>query len=155
MTDSQPPEYCSCENVAQGELGLIEPDELVARVVCNPRHIYKKDGSIKPGVFPPSHIAKTGLSLMRPEHLNEDELKMQADAIASHSIKDTAIGVIESVIPANFSFSQTMPFSMKKLIFNDFFCRTGIKIPAKPDKKSTKKIFKKPRKPLNNLMKKN
>ena len=43
---------------------------------------------------------------------------------------------------------------MKKLIFNDFFCRTGIKIPAKPDKKSTKKIFKKPRKPLNNLMKK-
>ena len=35
-----------------------------------------------------------------------------------------------------------------------FFCRTGIKIPAKPDKKSTKKIFKKPRKPLNNLMKK-
>jgi len=58
------------------------------------------------------------------------------------------------VIPANFSFSQTMPFSMKKLIFNDFFCRTGIKIPAKPDKKSTKKIFKKPRKPLNNLMKK-
>ena len=47
-----------------------------------------------------------------------------------------------SVIPANFSFSQTMPFSMKKLIFNDFFCRTGIKIPAKPDKKSTKKISK-------------
>ena len=62
---------------------------------------------------------------------------------------------IWSVIPANFSFSQSMPFSMKKLIFNDFFCRTGIKIPAKPDKKSTKKIFKKPRKPLNNLMKKN
>ncbi|MCY4207760.1 MAG: hypothetical protein OXD29_07385 [Roseovarius sp.] len=46
------------------------------------------------------------------------------------------------VIPAGFCFSQTMPFSMKKLIFNDFFCRTGIKIPAKPDKKSTKKISK-------------
>ncbi|MCY4291713.1 MAG: hypothetical protein OXC72_08140, partial [Roseovarius sp.] len=29
-----------------------------------------------------------------------------------------------------------------------------IKIPAKPGKKSTKKIFKKPRRPLNNLMKK-
>ena len=91
---------------------------------------------------------------MRPEHLNEDELKIQADAIASHSIKDTAIGVIESVIPANFSFSQTMPFSMKKLIFNDFFLPHGYKNSCKARQKVYEN-FKKPRKPLNNLMKKN
>jgi hypothetical protein len=89
------PDYCSCENVAQGDLGLIEPDELVARVVCDPRHIYKKDGSIKPGVFPPSHIKEKGLSLMRPRHLSDAEQKMHADAIASHSEKDFAVGVIE------------------------------------------------------------
>jgi len=95
LTESNPPEYCSCETVALGELGLIEPGELVARVVCDPRHISKKDGTIKPGVFPPSHIAKKGLSLMRPKHLSKDELKMHADAIASHDEKDTAVGVIE------------------------------------------------------------
>ena len=95
MTETDLPEYCSCENVAHGDLGLIEPDELVSRVVCDPRHIYKKDGSIKPGVFPPSHIKEKGLSLMRPRHLSENELKMHADAIASHSEKDTAVGVIE------------------------------------------------------------
>lgn len=87
--------YCSCENVARGELGLIKPDELVARVVCDPRHISKKDGSIKPGVLPPSHIKERGLSLLRPNYLSEDELKMHADAIASHGEKDTAVGVIE------------------------------------------------------------
>ena len=34
------------------------------------------------------------------------------------------------------------------------FCRTGVKIPAKPDKKVHEKLFKKPRKPLNSLMRK-
>lgn len=95
MTETDSAEYCSCEDVALGELGLIEPDEIISRVVCDPRHIYKKDGSIKPGVFPPSHIKEKGLSLMRSKHLSEGELKMHADAIASHSEKDTAVGVIE------------------------------------------------------------
>ncbi len=96
MTETDLPEYCSCENVAHGDLGLIEPDELVSRVVCDPRHISKKDGSIKPGVFPPSHIKEKGLSLMRRNHLSDDELKKHADAIASHGPKDTAVGVIEA-----------------------------------------------------------
>ena len=91
---SDPAKYCACELVAHGDLGLIEPDELVARVVCNPRHM-RKDGSIKPGVFPPSHIKDKGLSLMRPKHLSSEALKKHADAIASHDKKDTAVGVIE------------------------------------------------------------
>lgn len=95
MTDTDLLEYCSCENVAHGDLGLIEPEEMVSRVVCDPRHISKKDGSIKPGVFPPSHIKEKGLSLMRRKFLSDGELKMHADAIASHSEKDTAVGVIE------------------------------------------------------------
>ena len=95
MTETNPPEYCSCEAVALGELGLIQPDELVARVVCDPRHIKKSDGTIKPGVIPPSHVAKKGLSLMRPKHLTADELKMHANAVASHDPKDTAVGVID------------------------------------------------------------
>lgn len=95
MTESNPPEYCSCEAVAHGELGVIEPNESVARVVCDPRHIMKSDGSVKPGVFPPSHIAKKGLSLMRPKHLTAGGLRMHADAIASHDPKDTAVGVID------------------------------------------------------------
>lgn len=95
MTETDVLDYCSCETVAHGDLGLIEPGELISRVVCDPRHISKKDGSIKPGVFPPSHIKDKGLSLMRRNHLSDDELRMHADAIASHSEKDIAVGVIE------------------------------------------------------------
>jgi len=86
--------YCSCEAIAHGTLGLIEPSEMVARVVCDPRHL-RKDGSIKPGVFPPLHIAKKGLSLMRPRHLTCDELKIHSNAVAAHDDRDTAVGVIE------------------------------------------------------------
>jgi hypothetical protein len=81
--------------VAHGDVGLIHDEELVVRVVCDPRHIAKKDGSIKPSIFPPSHIAKKGLSMMRPKHLTAIELKLHADAVASHHPKDTAVGVIE------------------------------------------------------------
>jgi hypothetical protein len=80
--------------VAHGVLGPVEPDEIVARVVCDPRHL-TKNGSIKPGVFPPSHIAKKGLSLMRPGHLTAEGLKMHSDAVAAHDVRDTAVGVIE------------------------------------------------------------
>jgi len=76
-------------------LGLIQHDEPVARVVCDPRHILKNGGGIKPGIFPPSHIAKAGLSLLRRKHLSADEIKMHADAIASHNPKDKAVGVID------------------------------------------------------------
>jgi len=86
-------EVCSCEKVAHGELGVIEPDESVARVVCNPCHI-AADGSIKTGVFPPKHIATTGLSLMRLKHLSEQELRKHADDIAAHKPEDVAAGVI-------------------------------------------------------------
>ena len=95
MTKTSPPDYCSCEDVALSEFGLIQPEELVVRVVCDPRHIKKSDGTIKPGVIPPSHVAKKGLSLMRLGHLSEDDLRRQADAVASHDPKDTAVGVIE------------------------------------------------------------
>lgn len=86
--------YCSCEAVSHGDLGVIKDSEFVVRVVCQPRHINKKDGSIKPGVFPPTHIAKRGLSLMRRKHLNADELRCHADAVAAHDPRQNAVGVI-------------------------------------------------------------
>lgn len=63
--------------------------------MCDPRHILKNGGGIKPGIFPPSHIAKAGLSLLRRRHLTADEIKMHADAIASHNTKDKAVGIID------------------------------------------------------------
>lgn len=74
---------------------MIVNDESVSRVVCDPRHIFKKGGGLKPGVFPPSHIRTKGLSLMRPKHLTPEELKAHADAIASNDPKDKAVGVID------------------------------------------------------------
>ena len=95
MTQAVASQYCSCETVAHGDLGLIKHDEPVARVVCDPRHILKKGGGIKPGVFPPSHISTKGLSLIRPNHLYPAALRKHADAIASNDPKDKAVGVIE------------------------------------------------------------
>ena len=87
--------YCSCEAVSQGDLGVIEDSEFVVRVVCQPRHISKIDGSIKPGVFPPTHIEKRGLSLMRSNYLTTDELRGHANAVAAYDTKQNAVGVID------------------------------------------------------------
>lgn len=88
--------YCSCESITHGTIGPIDDKEQIARVVCSPRHIMKSDGSIKPGVFPPKHIAEKGLSLIRSSYLNAEELKMHAEIIASHNPKDNAVGTIEA-----------------------------------------------------------
>lgn len=107
MTEEPDPSaYCSCEAVARGEFGVVDPKETVARVVCDPRHIRKGDGSIRPGIFPPSHIATKGLSLMRPQHLTSDELKGHADAVAAHDERDTAVGVIECTAEAIRALTQ-------------------------------------------------
>ena len=78
-----------------GELGLIGPEEVVARILFNPQHI-KADGTVKPGLFSPKDIREKGVSLVRSEHLSPDGLKAQADAIAANYHKArTAEGVIE------------------------------------------------------------
>ncbi len=96
MTDeAQPHLYCSCESVAQSELGLICPEEVVARILFNPQHI-KADGSVKSGLWSPTDIRKKGVSLVRPEHLQPEALKAQADALAANYHKHrTAEGMIE------------------------------------------------------------
>lgn len=89
------PGYCSCELVSHGKLGRIEPVEMVSRVVCDPRHIRKSDGTLKPGIFPPSHIQRSGLSLLRTAHLSPEDLRRHADAVAGHDPKDRAVGTID------------------------------------------------------------
>lgn len=67
--------------MSHGEFGPINDSERVARVVTYPNH-FRKDGGIKPGLFPPSHIRDGGLSLMRLNMMNEEELSKQAQAVA-------------------------------------------------------------------------
>ena len=43
---------------------------------------------------------------MRLNHLSEDELKMHADAIASHDKRDTAVGVIKCDVKAIRNFVE-------------------------------------------------
>ena len=86
---------CSCETAAVGDLGVIGPKEIVARILFNPQHI-TANGGVRSGVFSPKDIREKGVSLVRPEHLTPDDLKAQADAIAANYHKPrTAEGVIE------------------------------------------------------------
>jgi len=81
---------CPGEAVAKSKFGVVTDDELLARVVVSPRH-FQKDGTIKPGVLPLSHIAQGGLSLMRTDHMDAAELAVQAQRIAG---AETAAGVL-------------------------------------------------------------
>ena len=96
MTDGVEPQLCcSCEAVPLSELGVIGPEEVIARILFNPQHI-KADGTVRSGLFSPTDIREKGVSLIRPEHLTSNELKMQADAVAANYHKPrTAEGVIE------------------------------------------------------------
>lgn len=86
--------FCSCELEAHGDLGSVEDSERLVRVVFNPNHIRKKDGKLKPGVFPLSHIAKSGLSLMRLEHLTPGELAAHSQNVANSSIGQSVEGLL-------------------------------------------------------------
>lgn len=85
-------QLCSCEGVAKGELGPVESGERVARVVLDPRHFTKK-GDLKPSLFPQSHV-KSGVSLMRADHLNAETMQFHADHIASKMPGEKAAGVV-------------------------------------------------------------
>lgn len=73
---------CPCEGHGHGELGPVGDDEVLMRLVVSPRHI-ARDGSVKPSLFPTSHIQSSGLSLMRRDHMNAESAKVQAEAIAA------------------------------------------------------------------------
>lgn len=74
-------ELCTCESESHGELGPVANAERLARLVTSPNH-FRKDGRLKPGAFPPSHIKASGLSLMRIDLMAEDFIVEVAQKIA-------------------------------------------------------------------------
>lgn len=82
---------CPCEGHGHGDLGPVAGEESLARVVVSPQHISKKDGSIKPGLFAPSHINESGLSLMRRDHMNFEKFTEQVAAVTKKA--GVAIGI--------------------------------------------------------------
>ena len=96
MTDHAQPQRCfSCESIALSDLGVIGPEEVVARILFNPQHI-KADGTVRSGLFSPTDIREKGVSLVRLEHLTPEALMAQANAVAAKYHKPrTAEGVIE------------------------------------------------------------
>lgn len=71
--------YCTCEEVARSKYGPVVDQERLARVGVNPRH-FRKNGDLKPGIFPPSHLETKGLSVTRVDVIDVDELRKQAEA---------------------------------------------------------------------------
>lgn len=84
---------CTCEQVARSELGPIENGERLARVVTSPNH-FRKDGSLKPGTFPLTHILKSGLSLVRVDALQREEMKNISEAITGQKPGEELKGII-------------------------------------------------------------
>lgn len=74
--------YCSCEQVAHGDLGPIGDQERLARLIVSPQHI-NASGQVRPGAFPLKHIGTTGLSLLRIDKMSAAEVKEIADGIAA------------------------------------------------------------------------
>ncbi|QCL96067.1 hypothetical protein [Agrobacterium tumefaciens] len=72
---------CTCEEVAHGALGKVANDEKLARVIMSPTH-FKKNGELKPGAFPLSHIRQSGLSLFRTDRMTKEDIVRIAGAIA-------------------------------------------------------------------------
>jgi hypothetical protein len=83
---------CTCENVALSAHGLIAHSETIVRVVLSPRHL-DKNGNLKPGLFPPSHIVQKGLSLTRSDKVSPDELRRIAFEVASTLEDQTPYGL--------------------------------------------------------------
>lgn len=83
------------EEHAVGPHGPVNDAEIVARIVVSPRH-FRSNGQLKPGVIPPSHFVKGGLSLIRVEKINEENYSI----VARHIAEGTSITAAERQVPA-------------------------------------------------------
>lgn len=75
-------QICPCEHVAHGELGKVADEERIARVVVSPNHFKKDKTTLKPSVFPQSHIRESGLSLLRVDKMSTESIELISNAIA-------------------------------------------------------------------------
>ena len=79
---------CSKEADAVGPYGPVEDGERLYRAAFSPQH-FRKNGALKPSILPPSHIARSGLSLVRNDKLSDAELVEICSAIAeAHSDRE-------------------------------------------------------------------
>lgn len=83
---------CACETVSHSELGPVKNHERLGRVVTSPNHI-KADGTIKPSLFPPTHLIGSGLSLLRVDEMSAEEIERQVLAIAGTKPGETPKGL--------------------------------------------------------------
>jgi len=73
---------CSCEAEARGPFGPVADEEPLYRAAFSPKHLDKK-GRLKPSVFPPSHIANKGLSLVRTQKVENSTLAEFCHALSA------------------------------------------------------------------------
>ncbi len=86
-------QYCACEAESHGDLGPVDDRERLARLVTSPNH-FRKDGGLKPGVFPLSHIRTSGLSLMRVDHMAETVITDISHKIAAQKRGESPSGLL-------------------------------------------------------------
>lgn len=75
--------YCSCEEMSHGNMGPVADEERLARVLSDLH--FDKRGRLKPSAFAISHLKSSGLSLVRVDRINSEEL----DAVARDVMKSS------------------------------------------------------------------
>lgn len=83
---------CSCEEFPESQYGSICNTERLVRVVSD-KH-FRKSGQLKPSAFPLSHVQRSGLSLVRADKIDLNEMSAVADDIIKLSRAKEARGAL-------------------------------------------------------------
>ncbi|WP_073052109.1 hypothetical protein [Kaistia soli] len=85
---------CSCEVVSHSPHGPIQDHEQLLRVIVSPHHINQKTGKPTPAAFSMDDLLRRGLSLLRRQHLGDEELARQASKLVEGKDGKAVVGVM-------------------------------------------------------------
>lgn len=83
---------CSCETCSHGNLGPVDGGERLARIL-SPLH-FNKMGRLKPSAFAVSHLKEVGLSLVRVDRIDANEMIAIAQDVLKSSGQDALKGAL-------------------------------------------------------------
>jgi len=75
-------ERCSCESEARGPHGPVSDNEGLYRAVLSPEHLLADGSGFKASLFSLSDIMRKGVSLIRREKIEDDDLATFCNALA-------------------------------------------------------------------------
>lgn len=75
---------CSCEATSHSQLGPVADTETLARLVIAPMHINQRNGLPSPAAFQVTDLMERGLSVLRRDHTDDEELRRQGTKLCKN-----------------------------------------------------------------------